>query len=150
VLDLDQELRAIAAALEAASVTYALVGGIAVSIYTTPRATKDIDVLVAAADLEKLSAALLPLGYRDLAAAMSFAGGRILIRRYTKLAGSEYLVVDVVIPVDGQLVKILAGRQAIGSDKLWIAPLDGLIELKRLRGSPQDMADIAALTGSKP
>ena len=30
---------------------------------------------------------------------------------------------------------------------LWIAPLDGLIALKRLRGSAQDLADIVALGG---
>jgi hypothetical protein len=150
VLDLYQELRTIAAALEAASVGYALVGGIAVSIYATPRATKDIDILVASRDLKKLTDALLPLGYRDLAAGMTFAGGRILIRRYTKLAGTDYLVIDVIIPGDAHLEKILDDRQLVGAERLWIAPLEGLIELKRLRGSAQDLADIAALTGSKP
>ena len=58
MLDLYEELRAITAALETAQVTYALVGGLAVSIYATPRATKDIDLLLAPEDMEKLAAAL--------------------------------------------------------------------------------------------
>ena len=46
VLDLYAELRRIVAALDAAGVPYALAGGLAVSIYTTPRATEDIDLLM--------------------------------------------------------------------------------------------------------
>jgi hypothetical protein len=37
VLDLYDELRALCAALDAAQIEYALVGGLAVSIYATPR-----------------------------------------------------------------------------------------------------------------
>ena len=47
MLDLSRELRDVAAALDAADVTYALAGGLAVSIYTAPRATQDIDLLLA-------------------------------------------------------------------------------------------------------
>ena len=46
VLDLYAELRRIVAALDAAGVPYALAGGLAVSIYTTPRATEAIDLLM--------------------------------------------------------------------------------------------------------
>ena len=46
VFDLYVELRRIAEALDAAGVAYALAGGLAVSIYTTPRATEDIDLLI--------------------------------------------------------------------------------------------------------
>ena len=149
MLDLYEELRAITSALENAGVTYALVGGLAVSIYATPRATKDIDILLAPSDLNKLVAALRPLGYQDLAAPMRFADGRLAIRRFTKLAGPEYLALDVLLPGDAELEKILERRQAAGGG-LWVAPVDGLIALKRLRSSPQDLADIAALTGAKP
>src|SRR5262249_10340180 len=45
VLDLYTELRTLAAALDAANIPYGLAGGLAVSLYTTPRATEDIDVL---------------------------------------------------------------------------------------------------------
>jgi hypothetical protein len=146
-----EELRAICSALDGAGVTYALVGGLAVSIYATPRATKDIDILLAPEDLERLGVTLRPLGYEDLAAPMTFAGGRITIRRFTKLSGTEFLALDVLLPRDPALQQILSRRQVAGGEanRLWIAPVDGLIELKRLRGSPQDLADIAALTGAE-
>ncbi len=152
MLDLYEELRAVCSALDAAGIAYALVGGLAVSIYATPRATKDIDILSHGADYPELVKTLLPLGYRDLSGAMTFAGGRLAIRRLTKLAGSEFLVIDVLLPrADPDLEAILSRRQLIEaqSQRLWIAPLDGLIALKRLRSSPQDLADIAALTGDK-
>jgi len=150
MLDLYEELRSICSTLDAAGIVYALVGGLAVSIYATPRATKDIDILLEPADLPGLATSLRPLGYEDLAAPMTFAGGRISIRRFTKLAGTEFLALDVLLPRDAALSGILARRQQVGggSQRLWIAPVDGLIELKRLRGSPQDLADIAALAGS--
>jgi len=44
-LDLQAELRGIVQALDAAGIAYALVGGLAVSIYATPRATEDVDIL---------------------------------------------------------------------------------------------------------
>ena len=49
--DLHAELRRVARALDEEGVAYALVGGLAVSIHARPRATDDIDVLVAGADL---------------------------------------------------------------------------------------------------
>lgn len=49
MLDLYAELRRIVEALDAAGIAYALAGGLAVSIHTTPRATEDIDILIARA-----------------------------------------------------------------------------------------------------
>ena len=46
-LDLHAELRGIVKALNATEIPYALVGGLAVSIYAQPRATEDVDLLVA-------------------------------------------------------------------------------------------------------
>jgi hypothetical protein len=51
------ELRAVLAALDQASVDYALVGGLAVAVWGAPRATKDIDLLVQPADLQRTLAA---------------------------------------------------------------------------------------------
>jgi hypothetical protein len=147
VLDLFQELRVIAGALDAAKIGYALVGGLAVSIYSTPRTTKDIDLLISSKDMKGFTEALRPLGYQELAAPMTFAGGRIVIRRYTKLSGAEYVVVDVLVPGDEQLEEILSRRQLAGDDHFWVAPVDGLIVLKKLRGSRRDLLDIEALTG---
>lgn len=148
MLDLYEELRSVSSALETAGIPYALVGGLAVSIYATPRATQDIDLLLSAADLQKVAAALHPLGYEELSAPMVFAQGRLEIRRFTKLAGAQFLIIDALLPHDAALADILARRQRVSAAApLWIAPLDGLIALKRLRGSAQDLADIVALGG---
>jgi hypothetical protein len=53
MLDLFIELRRVAEALDAAGIAYAVVGGLAVSIYTAPRATDDIDLLIAPQDLAR-------------------------------------------------------------------------------------------------
>src|SRR5207253_1093919 len=49
MLDLYEELHAICLSLEQEQIVYAIVGGIAVSLYTAPRATKHIDLLIAPA-----------------------------------------------------------------------------------------------------
>src|SRR3989442_8927808 len=63
-LDLYTELRTLAAALNAADIPYGLAGGLAGSPYTTPRAPEDIDVPVAAADVDRAVQAAPPLGLR--------------------------------------------------------------------------------------
>ena len=63
---------------------YALAGGLAVSIYATPRATQDIDLLVAVSDLDRVVALLGPLGFRRAGRRMTVAGGRIEIQRLIK------------------------------------------------------------------
>lgn len=149
MLDLYDELRAIARALDGAQIPYALIGGIAVSIYATPRATEDVDLLVGPEDVPRCTAVLDSLGYRDLAGSrpMVFAGGRVTIHRLTKLAGEDFMVLDLLLASDPDLRDILVRRVASGDEehRLWLAPVDGLRYLKRIRGSPQDLADLAAL-----
>ncbi len=63
-LDLHEELRGIVKALNAAGIPYALAGGLAVSIYTQPRATEDMDLLLAREDLARAVERLESLGFR--------------------------------------------------------------------------------------
>ena len=53
-MNLVDELHTIAAALEAEGIPYAVCGGIAVTIHGAIRTTKDIDLLVAAADVPRI------------------------------------------------------------------------------------------------
>jgi hypothetical protein len=66
----EQRLRRVTAALDAAGVPYAVVGGNAVAAWvaqvdpSATRTTKDVDLLVRRADLERVTATLVALGLR--------------------------------------------------------------------------------------
>jgi hypothetical protein len=146
-LDLYVELRRLIEALDRAGVEYALAGGLAVSIYAAPRATEDIDVLVARADLERVIAATAPLGFREAGELIRVAGGRLEIQRLVKIEGRDLLPLDLLVPVDASLVALLAGRARIPWEgrQISLVDIEGLRTLKRLRGSAQDRADLEAL-----
>jgi hypothetical protein len=147
VLDLFNELRAIVAALDEANVPYALAGGLAVSVYTTPRATQDIDLLIAVPDRERAMSAVRDLGFRAAGRPMQVAGGRMEIQRLTKIEGADLLPLDLLLPRDAELAAILATRTQTTWEgtPLWIVTIPGLRSLKRLRDSAQDRADLEAL-----
>lgn len=152
MLDLTRELRAIVAALDAAGIAYALAGGLAVSIYATPRATQDIDLLIAVSDLERTVAAMRGLGFRVAGRAMRVAGGRMEIQRLIKIDGTDLLPLDLLLPMDEELIGILAARTEVSWEgtSLWIVTVPGLRSLKRLRDSAQDRADLEALGPESP
>jgi len=150
-LDLHAELRAIVATLDAAGVAYALAGGLAVSIYATPRATEDVDLLIARTDLARAIEQLGPLGFRAAGSPMAVASGRLHIQRLIKIQGTDLIPLDLLVPYDEALAALLADRQAIEwqGGHLSIVSLPALRALKRLRSSTQDRADLEAL-GPEP
>lgn len=66
----EQRLRKVSAALDAAGIAYAVIGGNAVAAWVgrvdpaATRATKDVDLLIRRSDVAKVEAALEPLGFR--------------------------------------------------------------------------------------
>lgn len=147
MLDLYAELRRIVEALDAACIPYALAGGLAVSIYTTPRATEDIDLLISRGDLERVVAALGPAGFRPAGRPMGVAEGRMEIQRLTKIEGADLLPLDLLMPADPTLARLLADRASVALEgrQVWVVGLGALRALKRLRGSALDRADLEAL-----
>jgi len=146
-LDLHAELRGIVEALDAAGFAYALVGGLAVSIYAVPRATEGVDLLLGRQHLLPAVERLASLGLRRAGTPTSVAGGRLEIQRLIKIDGSDLVPVDLLIPNDPALAALLAGRETVAWEggRLSIVSLQGLRALKRLRGSAQDRADLEAL-----
>ena len=130
---------------------HALVGGLAVSIHATPRATEDIDLIIRPEDLSRCAEVLGPLGYRSLSAPMRLAAGRVEIHRLTHLDEDDFVVLDLLLATDAKLLSVLDGRVEVQVEgkALWLSSWEGLCLLKRLRGSPQDLADLAAL-GAEP
>ena len=139
-----EEAARVVGALNSAGVEYALAGGLAVSLYVRPRATLDIDLLVAAADCDKAVSALAGCGYQELTSPLLLP--RITIRRVTRMQDEDMFFVDLLV-AGHDLISLLAERQTVewkGQPVPVLLP-DSLIHLKELRNSPQDAADIALL-----
>lgn len=138
-------------ALNAGRVRYALAGGVAVSIYAAPRATEDVDLLVSGDDLDTTVSLLSGLGFRVAGAPMDVAGGRLRIQRLLKFEGTALLPVDLLIPQDAALGRLVDERSVVEweGEPMAIVTIDGLRTLKKLRGSAQDRADLDAL-GPEP
>lgn len=148
MLDLFDELKSILTRFDSDGVQYALCGGLAVSIHTEPRATVDIDVLMPREYLDKAKSALFAEGYDLEAAPMEFAQGKVPIRRLSKLdPDGDILSVDILLVTDAtQIVWDTRQHVTWEAGPLAIVSREGLISLKRLRGSKQDDADIEKLS----
>jgi hypothetical protein len=62
-MELYSETMKIAAAFDYRGLPYAICGGVALAIHGFPRATKDIDILIQPADLNRAQEILVELGY---------------------------------------------------------------------------------------
>ncbi len=149
MLDLYLELKKVVAALEQQGIAYAICGGLAVSIHAEPRATEDLDMLVLAQDLGRCEATLEPLGFRRYGDPMIFAQARVTVQRLLKfeVGGDDHVVLDLLLVGAPVLDTVWRSRQSFEWEgmKVWIVSRQGLIALKRLRGSPQDLVDIERL-----
>ena len=148
--NLFEEFRIIVGALAAARVPYAVCGGIAMSIHARPRATIDVDLLAPPAAVAAIAEALAPHGFtRREPTPTRLAGGDVVMHRLTKIVPGdpEVLMLDVIEARPGPTERAWGTRM----DTAWeghavtVVSRAGLIELKRLRGSAQDVADIALL-----
>lgn len=148
--NLFEEFRAVVRALGRAEVPYAVCGGIAMSIHARPRATIDIDVLAPAHALGKMVDVLGGCGFvRRQSAPTRLAGGQVVMHRLTKIAPGDpdVLVLDVIEVTAGATEAAWETRTSTNWEGQVVSVVSraGLIGLKRLRGSLQDLADIAAL-----
>jgi hypothetical protein len=149
LINLYDEFRRIVVALEAADVPYAVCGGLAMAAYGYPRATQDVDLLIAAERIEDAAASLEKLGYMT-GTWLVLGKGRVRIYRMVKTdpGSPDYLVVDILAAIH-EAEAAWRERQRIetGAGPVWFASRAGLIAMKRLRSSVQDLADIERLEG---
>lgn len=153
MLSLFDELTAIVAALDASGVEYALCGGLAMAVHAFPRATVDIDLLIQAKDLDQVKSIARGLGFDFEAGPMSFHGGGVEIRRASKVDPvlKDTLMLDLLL-VTPAVQAAWSSRQPFAwqHGTLWVVSREGLMALKSLRGSPQDLVDIGSLRGDEP
>ncbi len=149
-------LRRAAADLRAAGARYCLIGGMAVSVRTAPRFTKDVDLAVAVAgdtEAEALVAGLRASGYVPTASVEQEARGRMAQVRLAPSGGSgEGVVVDLMFASSGIEEEVVASADTLDvlpGLAIPVATIGHLMAMKVLsrddRTRPQDAADLRAL-----
>jgi hypothetical protein len=134
---------------------WALVGGLAVSILTEPRFTRDLDLALAVAgdrQAERIASALLGRGYGLHATVEQEAVGRLAtVRLLPPGEEEEGVVVDLLFASSGIEPEIVDAAEALEILPGLHAPvvrLGHLVALKLLARSaerPQDQTDLVAL-----
>lgn len=150
MFDITEELLKLIAVLHESEIEYALCGGMAMAVHGQLRATIDIDLLIPSDSLDEVLKIAKPLGYNIRGKDMSFASGAVEIRRVSKIdpEDGELLSLDLLLVTPDIRTSWESRLEAEWEGgKLSVVSASGLIALKQLRGSGQDLADIEALTG---
>jgi hypothetical protein len=148
VATLLQEFTEFVAALNQRQLAYAVCGGWAMTIHGCPRATMDIDVMVLADDLAEAWKIATNLGYQIEGSPLHFHDGAIEIRRISKVDAETKIVFTIdFLLVTEPTQKIWRDRERIEWEHgaIFTVSREGLIQLKRLSGRLQDLADIERL-----
>jgi hypothetical protein len=145
-MDLFEELRTLIHTLRGAALDYALCGGFALAAHGIVRATEDIDLMIEDADLAQLASAVQPLGFWLQPVPFVFHDGAITIRRFVKTGAPDFLILDVLM-VTPATRPAWDTRRQLDTDfgSVPVVSRAGLIALKTLRGSGQDLDDIEKL-----
>jgi hypothetical protein len=144
------ELKQIVASFNSHNIEFALCGGLAVSAHGLVRATQDIDFLIREGSLDAAYKAAASAGYDIRGLDISFKERAVQIRRVSKVVGEDVISLDLLL-VTPDLEHVWAGREQIGFEglSLFVVSRDGLIDMKRQAGRPQDLADIERLENEK-
>jgi hypothetical protein len=155
VTSLEAALRRIGADLTQARASFALVGGLAVSVRTEPRFTRDADLAVALANDAEAEALIHELRARDyrIEAIVEQEGvGRLATVRLTFSNEPQAPVIDLLFASSGIEAEVVADAEPIEllpSFTMGVARTGHLIALKVLSrddvSRPQDLVDLRAL-----
>jgi hypothetical protein len=148
-VNLVTELHAVSAALVRAGVRHAICGGVAVTIHGATRSTKDLDILVAPADVDRALDAVRPIGYKFAALPLVFDEGTARerhVQRVSKIEGGEHMVLDFLLEqaaFEGLLANPIEVNLPEGP--LRVVSREVLLAMKRMAGRKQDLADVEKL-----
>jgi hypothetical protein len=141
MLDLEAKLDAVIAALTRAGIEYAVCGGVAMAVHGFIRASEDLELFATPEDVGRLAVALVEVGFvRDATS----------IHRLAKVdLEGDLLAIDLtlVTPVTQHIWRT---RQVVAWNErpLSLVSREGLIALKRLRATAQDLVDIERLASA--
>ena len=152
---LESALHRITADLTRSEVGFALVGGLAVSVRTEPRFTRDVDFAVAVSgdpQAEALIQRLRAIGYEVTALVEQDAVGRLATVRLALADDTDGPVMDLLFASSGIEREIVAGADPLDllpGLRVKVARVEHLIALKVLSRDderrPQDLVDLRAL-----
>lgn len=152
---LEETLRLTALDLQALGVRFALIGGLAVSIRTEPRFTRDADLVVAVAsddEAEQLILGMRGHGYEVHALVEHETAHRLATVRLSRSSGSQTPVVDLLFASSGIEAEIVADAEPLDvlpGLRIPVAQVGHLLILKLLSRDdehrPQDSVDLRAL-----
>lgn len=150
----EQALRRVAALGRAEGIDWALIGGMAVSVRTEPRFTRDVDLAVSVPGDEQAEAVIKRLvaeGYRVKSIVEQQAAGRIATVRLRYDGAAEEPYVDLLFASSGiedQIVEAAEELEVLPGVLLKVATAEHLLATKILAAGdvrPQDRADALAL-----
>ncbi len=154
LIPLESTLRAVSADLTECGVAFALVGGLAVSVRTEPRFTRDADLAVALSDdaaAEDINR-LREYGYSIAAVLEQTAVGRLATVRLERPGAGQAPVVDLPFAssgIEGEIVSAAEEIEILPGFSIRVARTGHLVALKLLSRDdverPQDIADLRAL-----
>jgi len=145
-MDLPPDFSDLLEAFARAAVRFVVVGGYAVAFHGRPRATKDIDVLLAGdgENLARAATALREFGAPDnvCSSVETMASDDVVY------LGAPPLRIDMLRRIDGVEAEEVLARAVdveIGDLRFKVIALDDLITNKRAAGRAQDLVDVTAL-----
>lgn len=154
VSDLLQHLRRVTDDLDRHNACFAIVGGMAISLRTEPRFTRDLDIAIAVKsddEAESLGRTLTTEGYRILAQVEQEAVDRLATLRLA-LPESVSVVIDLLFASCGIEPEIVEHAERLEALPGWVAPVaraEHLLAMKLLASDtasrPQDLVDAGAL-----
>ena len=146
-MDLFGEFFKIVKAFNKHRVKYALIGGVAMSYYSEPRFTRDIDILTTESEMEKIAPLLAGLGFDECAQPWTFSKTRVTLHRFAKIEKNIALHLDLLAGKEKFHEKAVGNALSLRSKggMVKIAGLKDLIRLKSMRNSDQDKVDIKRL-----
>lgn len=149
-MDLPRDLIDLLAAFADEKVDFVVVGGHAVAFHAVPRATKDLDLLLASTpgNLDRAAAALAQFGApRNVVDA-----ARRMTEDEIVYLGQPPQRVDVLRRIDGVAANDVLARAiptSFGGVDVKMISLDDLIANKKASGRPQDLLDLALLVKAR-
>jgi hypothetical protein len=152
VTRLERALVRIASDLRQLGVSFALVGGLAISVRAEPRTTRDVDLAVAVdgdPHAEAVVRSLLALGYRIAGQVEQDRAGRLAtVRLRSPDEPRTGIVIDLLFASSGIEREVVGGAEVLEvlrGTRMPVATAPHLVSLKILADRPQDRIDVDSL-----